>query len=130
LTQAGLIRVIKTWKKRLALDHIDIDVDLVKAPENEEALASVSPHQMYDQAVMQFSGKWPEWNDFEVNRVVVHELLHILFRDYNNAVGSISQAGVLSYQVQALWNDRLEDAEEALIDRIAHRLVEVGGVVT
>lgn len=130
MTQAALQRVIKTWQKRLKLEHVLLDVDLTSEPDNEDALASVSPHEMYDRARMNFEGSWPNWTPFETNRIVVHELLHIMFRDYNNAVTGIGQAGVLSFQVQALWNESCNNAEEALIDRLAHRLVETGGVVT
>jgi hypothetical protein len=129
VTPAALRRIIRTWQKRLKMEHIIIEVDLDIEPQNENALASVAPHEMYDRANMNFEGSWVNWTPFELNRVVVHELLHILFRDYNNAVTGIGQAGILSHQVQSLWNDTCNNAEEALIDRLAHRLVELGGVV-
>lgn len=129
MTQAALHRIIKTWQKRLKIEHIELDIDLDEEPDSEEALASVAPHELYDRAILRFAGSWVDHTPFELNRIVVHELLHIIFRDYSNAVTSIGQAGVLSFQVQALWNEQCKVTEEALIDRLAHRLVEVGGVV-
>lgn len=128
-TPARLGRIISTWQNRLKLNHIKIDVDLAVQPDNPDALAAVSPSDFYDQAYMAFRGDWAQHDLFTLNRIVVHELLHIMFRDYGNAVRSIGQGGILSHQVQVLWHDRCNDAEEGLIDRLAHRLVELGGVV-
>jgi hypothetical protein len=129
VTPAALNRIIATWQKRLKLDHIRIMVDLDDQPENPNALAAVVPDGLYDLATMVFRDDWSEHTPFELNRIVVHELLHIMFRDYGNAIRSIGQAGILSHQVEVLWHDRCVDAEEGLIDRLAHRLVEIGGIV-
>lgn len=128
-SEAKMLRTIRTWQKRLKLEHIKLDIKLDEEPEHPEALASVYPDALYDCATMLFRADWPTHEPFELNRIVVHELLHIMFRDFGRAVRSVGHAGILSHQVQVLWHEQCEDAEEGLIDRLAHRLVELGGVV-
>lgn len=129
-SEATLRRIVKTWQKRLKLEHIALDISIEDGPDNPDALASVSPDSLYDMAELRFRGDWASHDLFMLNRLVVHELLHIMFRDYTNAIRSVGEAGILSHQTQVLWYDRCNDAEEAVIDRLAHRLVEVGGAVT
>lgn len=129
MTEAGLRRVVATWQKRLKMEHIKLNVNLDEEPEHPDALASVNPDALYDYAEVRFRGDWNTHELFDLNRIVVHELLHILFRDYGKAARSISHAGILSHQTQVLWYEACDDAEEALIDRLAHRFVEIGGVV-
>jgi hypothetical protein len=126
---AKLERIVRTWQKRLMLEHFDIELDLQNEPEVEEALAAVTPSELYDMAVVQFRGDWQTHDLYQLNRIVVHELLHIMFRDYGMAVRSVSVTGSLSSDVRMLWHDRCHDAEEGLIDRLAQRLVDLGGVV-
>lgn len=122
------MRIIKTWQDRLALNHITLEIELGEGPEDEDALASVTPSDLYDYAKMRFRADWPEHGPFELNRIVVHELLHVMFRDYSAAARSIGIVG-LSGDARAIWYDRCHDAEEGLVDRLAHRFVELGGVV-
>lgn len=129
-SEAKMLRTISTWQKRLKLEHIKLDIKLDEDPEHPDALASVSPDALYDRAELQFRSDWREHEPFELNRIVVHELLHIMLRDFGRAVRSIGSAGILSHQVQVLWHEQCEEAEEGFIDRMAHRLVELGGVVT
>lgn len=129
MTEAGLTRIVRTWQTRLKLDHIDIEIDLVEPCDSPEALASVTPSSVYDMAVIQFAPEWRENSLFQLNRIVVHELLHIMFRDFGNAIRSLSASGVVSAQTEAIWHDNCHDAEEGLIDRLAWRLVELGGEV-
>lgn len=127
-SEAALRRIVKTWQKRLKLEHVALEIN-ASGPENPEALASVRPDALYDYADIRFRDDWKTQDLFTLNRVVVHELLHVLFRDYGNAIRSVGEAGILSHQTEVIWHDRCNDAEEALIDRLANRLVEVGGVV-
>lgn len=129
MTPAALNRIITTWQKRLKIEHIALKIDLSQEPDNPDALAAVIPSELYDYAELIFRGDWSEHSPFELNRIVVHELLHVMFRDFGQAMRSIGQAGILSHQTQLMWHDRCSDSEEALIDRLAHRLVELGGVV-
>ncbi len=124
-----LARIITEWRSRLALDHVTIDVIWSEEPENPEALASVDVSDLYDQAELRFRTDWSDHDIQMLNRIVVHELLHIMFRDMGQAIRSVNVTGALSYDVKAIWHDRCHDAEEGLIDRLANRYVDLGGVV-
>jgi hypothetical protein len=124
-----LERIISEWRARLKIEHIDIDLTLGEDPDNPDALASVEPSDLYDYAQIRFRSDWQNHDLDELNRIVVHELLHIMFRDLGVAIRSIGITGALSMDVRAIWYDRCHDAEEGVIDRLANRLVELAGVV-
>jgi hypothetical protein len=122
-------RIVKEWAGRLALGHYEISVEWDEEPDNEDAYASVEVSELYDQATIRFRKDFPEHDIFLKNRIVAHELIHILFHRYGMAVRSIGVTGCLSADARALWHDRCHDEEEATIDRIANRMVEIGGCV-
>lgn len=123
-----LVRIISTWADRLKMHAWELDVEWGEDPDDEDALASVSPSDLYDYARLRFRSDWPTHGVDALNRIVVHELLHVLFRDYGNAIRSIGIVG-LSGDARAIWHDRCHDSEEGVIDRLANRFVEIGGVV-
>jgi len=124
-----LIRVISTWRARLSLEHIVMEIEWDVEPEDADALASVLPSDLYDHAILRFRNDWHEHDMEMLNRIVVHELLHILFRDFGNAIRSINVTGAISTDLKLMWHDRCIDAEEGLVDRLANRFVELGGIV-
>jgi len=127
--KARIRRIIKVWRSRLMLDHIILDIEWDEEPENPDAVASVYCSDLYDQATLRFSAQLIDYNNDELNRVIVHELMHIMFRDYGMAVRSIEVTGSIASDVRMLWHDRCHDAEEAVVDRLANRFVDLGGVV-
>lgn len=130
MTPAQLRRIVRTWQKRLKLEHFEIEVSLDEEPENPEALASCEPSDLYDYAQLRFRSDWPTHSLDYLNRIVVHELVHVMFRDYGQAIRSVGFAsGGISPDVRSMWHDRCHDAEEAIVDRVANRLVELGGIV-
>jgi hypothetical protein len=124
-----LVRILKEWKKRLKLDAWEIHLLLHEQPEDPDAMASIEPSDLYDHAILRFRHDWPTHPIEELNHIVVHELLHIMFRDYSAAARSIGVTGALTADARALWYDRCRDAEEGLVDRLANRLVEQAGIV-
>ena len=114
--------MVRKWKRNLQLDHwlIEIDPD---PPENPDALASVRPAESYDRATLRFAPEWPEWPPAFAERVIVHELLHIVFRDLVEAEQSIYDS--LSHDARVLYSRRLDHEVEGVIDRLAERFVEV-----
>ena len=127
--RAQLKRVIKTWKKRLQLDHYTITIEWDELPEDPDAAATISISEYYDFAEMKFAEGWTLHGIEELNRIVVHELMHILLHEYGVAARSIFVTGAISTDLRLLWSDRMNDAEEAVVDRLACRFVELAGVV-
>lgn len=114
--------MVTKWKKNLRLDHWLIEI-VDEEPDNQDALASVMPAESYDRATIRFASSWPEWPPAFAERVVVHELLHIVFRDLVEAEQSIYDA--LSHDARVLYSRRLDHELEGVIDRLAERFVEV-----
>lgn len=112
------------------MEHYKIFVDLSGSDCPPNAIAAISPSEDYDRASMTFCPGWQEETPFELNRVVVHELLHVIFQQYTNAIKLVNEAGVLSHQLQVVWEEALQSNEESVIDKLANRFVEIGGVVT
>lgn len=127
--KARIRRVIKAWRSRLMLDHVTLDIEWDEEPENPDAVASVSCSELYDHATLRFSAVLLDYTTDELNRVIVHELMHIMLRDYGQAIRSIDAVGALSNDVRYLWHDRCHDAEEAVVDRLANRFVDLAGAV-
>lgn len=127
--KARIRRMVKTWRTRLMLDHVTIEIEWDEEPEDPEALASVYCSDMYDHATMRFRSDLTDYDTLEMNRIVVHELMHVMFRDYGQAVRAIDAVGALSSDVRYMWHTRCRDAEEGLVDRLANRFVELGGAV-
>jgi hypothetical protein len=127
--KAQLSRIIRIWRERLALEHVVLDVEWYEDPEDPDALASIYVSEYYDHATLRFAAGWEDYDATELNRIVVHELMHILMHDYSQAARSIAVTGAISTDMRLLWHDRCHDAEERVVDRLANRLVELGGVV-
>lgn len=124
-----LIRIVTIWRERLQMEHVVMEIEWGVEPEDPDALASVLPSDLYDHAILRFRSDWREHDLEMLNRIIVHELLHILFRDYGNAVRSIAVTGAISTDLKLFWHDRCMDAEEGLVDRLANRFVELAGMV-
>ncbi len=124
-----LERILYEWQERLKISHIDIEILWDEEPENEHALADIAPSDLYDRAEMRMAPGWTVHDVYELNCLVVHELMHVMFRDYDQSVRSASVSGALSMDVRSMWHDRCHDTNEALVDRLANRFVDLGGAV-
>lgn len=126
--QDYVAKAIKVWKKRLKLQHINLELNFDEPPEDEDAIASVNPSPMYDWAMIRFAeGFWEEEELFEVNRVLVHELMHVILRD-TEVIFELALRQQ-SYDARGILQNQWTHATESLVDRLAHRLVEGFGVV-
>lgn len=76
---------------------------------------------------MKFDPKWPSWSREFLNRIVVHELLHLLTRDIDEVVGDAEDQ--VHRDAATLLRRRYDHEIEGFVDGLAYRLVEIGGVV-
>lgn len=126
--QDYVTRAIRVWSKRLKIQHVKVVLNFDEAPEDEDAIASVNPSSMYDYAMIRLSEDfWEEEELFEVNRVLVHELMHVMFRDTDTIFELALRQQ--SYDARGILQNQWTHATEAIVDRLAHRLVEGFGVV-
>lgn len=126
MTERVLRRILAGWQKRLRLEHWDVKLDL-ETFANPGCYATVWAADDYDTATVKVDAEWRGWSTELANQTVVHELLHIVFRDVDEAVCAGRQR--LSDDAAAVVKYGYEHALEGTADRLAHRLVELGGCV-
>jgi hypothetical protein len=109
------------WKSRLdhlGLGHWDLTVRVVEElVDNPDAWATCEPHEMYDSAIIEFVHDIP---DEQLDRVIVHELLHIFYRDFWRVIE------LPTFEVSkgegALLRSQLRHELEGVVDRMARCL--------
>lgn len=125
MTKAQFERVIRTWQDRLGIAHWDITVNW-GAPADSSDFAEITAETSYDKAVMRVNPNFGEWTDVFLNQVVVHELLHCVCRDMDIAV--LDARSGLHPTAASQAEARYRHESEGVVDRLAIRLVEIGGV--
>lgn len=132
MTKAQLERVVRVWQSRLSLESWDLSVAWVKDAVtgegcSEDADATTWRANTYDRAVVYPSpDKFGSWSDEVTNRIVVHELLHLVTRDLDRAVTAVE--GQVHPDVFRMVEKRYDHEIEGVVDRLAYRLVEIGGL--
>lgn len=129
MTIKQLGKRVAHWQDILCLGNWEFDVCIVdELGEDSEyrAVASVDAMDDYDTATIKFLRDWLDNADEQdIDRKIVHELMHVLFRNYDHAVQSIrSQVGG---QAAYVWGDRLDHEEEWLVETLARILVHLHG---
>lgn len=122
--QVWLDRRLAIWVSRLGLERWDIKL----LPDfcDEDANASTWRSNTYDRATIKFSCDLPTWTFGFAETVLVHELLHLCHRDIDQVLGDLD--GQLQRDAWLMVERRYEHAMEGFIERLACRLVEIGGV--
>lgn len=118
-------RLVKVWQTRLALDHWDLSVSWDK-PSEEDTHAQLTHPWDYDKATVRFAKEWPKWSAEKANRIVAHEVLHIVFREIDHCFNKVIQPQ-LRRDVDDTCEAAFTHALEGAIDRLAYRLVELAG---
>jgi hypothetical protein len=126
MTRSAVERAVRVWQRRLGLDGWDVEVEWDE-PSEDGSDASTWRSASYDRATMKFAEGWPKWSREFTNRVVVHELLHLVSRDLDEVVNDLE--GQLHRDAFTLVDRRYLHEIEGLVDRLAYRLVEIGGQV-
>lgn len=118
-------RVFNAWLKILRLTHWEIYFQWDDDPENDLALASVQVESDYDIAHVRLADGWRDWDTHTLNRVIVHELLHLHFRDYDDVLDTAIAPS--AYDSRELLRKMAHHELEGLIDRLAHCFVDAHG---
>lgn len=119
-------RCVRVWQGRLGLSAWDVRVDWDE-PAGPDANAETRYLNDYDRATVRFAPDVSGWSPEFLNRIVVHELLHLHLRDVDRVVADVD--GFLHRDVFSQVEKRYEHESEGLVDRLAYRLVEIGGCV-
>lgn len=118
---------IDYWRQVMwpaGLRHWIINVEIVEEPSGRpNSAAAVRSQDSYDLAEIQFSRElMDDYSDTEIDRVIVHELLHIVFRDLDEAISSVETW--MPAATYTDFNERIDHEEEGIIDRLARSIVE------
>lgn len=107
----------------LGLGHWRVKVKIVENPDgSRSANAAVKISAQYDSAEIEFAEEALETlDDDEIDEAIVHELMHIVFRDFWGLL--TDQEGAFSAGAWNLYMERLEHETEGVIDRTARAIV-------
>lgn len=103
MTQRELFRKLKAWNVRLGLQEWTIDVYIDKTAEEIDGDASITPSREYNSADLHFATEFTEWSDEYTEKVIIHELVHLLTN------------GVLSVGRDASSNNLGNEANRAVL---------------
>jgi hypothetical protein len=118
VTRRQLECVVAAWQSRLKLESWRLRV-VWDEPCSPDADATMWRSNQYERAELRFTPGWPKWDREFANLIVAHEMCHLLTRDVEESM-KISRDGLGEF---------VQDREiEGLVDRLAHRFVELGGL--
>ena len=112
----------------LGIRHWSVDVHIVEAPDgNDGSAACVHNMSDYDHAMMEFKREFIEEQETweEIDKVIIHELLHMVFRDYDEAIAQVNSH--LNVPVKQIWQQGVEHELEGVIQRLALQLYAAYG---
>ncbi len=126
MTRSQVQRRVDYWAKRLrplGLGHWDFNVAFVSEAEmdRDTSEAEVSPSVVYDSARIEFKDTYiasvdPDMLDW----TIIHELLHVVFRDYDTVVHLAVQE--LGPTAKELVEHQLEHELEGVVERFARTI--------
>lgn len=132
MTEDNLRRLVTEWASRLGLNAWDLHVEVKQL--DDDTSAQTHRSRTYDAATITFQPwmaghgdyptDWPgrPWDDAEIEKTVVHELLHCCCRDLKHA--SVDPLdGQLHRDVLQVWEAGVYKAEEKVVARLADALV-------
>ena len=127
MTRDQLVQLVENWQERLGLKlwHIEIKWDPAQFTGDPAPHARVWRSRNYNEATLRLNPHTCEEWDFPfAERTIVHELLHLIERDLDTAVGRL-KAQVPDEDMRAVVSDVYDDAAEAYLDFVANRIVDI-----
>ena len=125
MTREGMERLIAAWVPRMGLGHWEITVKWDE-PCDSENDAEFSREDWYDIATVRLSPDWAGWTAAYAERVVVHELRHLVTRDLDGSVAMAYEG--LPETSRRLAERHYQRAIEGVVERMAATLVTVASL--
>jgi hypothetical protein len=125
MTVHQLAKRIRFWQNKLeylGIRHWDITVRIVDRPnESDSCDACIHTSHQYDSATADFKESFLENNEVEqIDQVIIHELLHLVLRDFDNAIDAAGRNMGMSERM--LWDDSLDREREGVVERLARTI--------
>lgn len=125
MTHAALEKRVRQWQQSmpcLGLAHWRIEIKILEElRDDRETNASVVCSSHYDTAWMEFERSFlNEAEEAQVDQTIVHELVHMAMRDFDNAISDVYVS--LGQPARAIWMDHVDHAREGLVERLARTL--------
>lgn len=121
MTPAALEKRVLLWQKRLT--YLGVGhwrVPKVEIVETDEFKARASIPSSYDYVNFAFDTEFLTESPEDIDRVIVHEWIHVAMRDLDEAIG-----GAQSWFPEASWHDfddRVDHERESFVDRLATQI--------
>lgn len=126
ITRLELERILRVWQERLRLTHWAIEIDWGMPLDDDEANAEILIEDFYDAAKVRIANGFPAWSADWANKVIVHELLHVVCRDMDELVKAVKVI-VPDERAHDLFADRYNHEAEGVVDRLAITVVLLAG---
>lgn len=123
MTLPQLEERINFWQHVLEIKHVRVDVEIQESNDSE-AYATCYPSEHFDQAKIVFRTNLFKQDAIRsVDEVIVHELLHFIFRDFDKAARSVGDE--LGRAAEDIYHERLIHEEERVVDKLANLIVSL-----
>src|SRR5690242_15181803 len=115
MTRENIEAIVTEWVPRLGLSHWELKVDWSR-PAGDDNDAEFERAEWYDVASLFFSPKYVYWARNYAERVVLHELMHLVTRDLD---GTVDRArSLLPSAARRLAEKEYERAIEGVVERM------------
>lgn len=128
MTKKQLERMTRIWQTRLGLQAWDVRLSFAPtafARCEDDADATTWRQNDYDRALIFPHSDWASWDDDRLNRLIVHELLHLVTRDLDRVIASVEEQ--IHADAWRMIDKRYDHEIEGVVDRLANRFVDLAG---
>lgn len=101
--------------------HVKIVPDGEVQGRQSDALAAVLPSSLYDTAWIEFSKSATDLDADNLDKIIVHELLHILMRDQDRIIEHLTE--YVGGPLEEHYDTQIRNEQEGVIERLARAIV-------
>lgn len=136
MTKDDVQFILDIWAARLNLTNWDIKIRWELRPgmepdgtgEAEKGIdAEIKVHDYHEQASNRLAEDWPSWSRDQMNRTLVHELLHIYEKETHRPVDQARN--VMSGPTFEMFWGWYVAGRERWVEKLAQALVDLAGTV-
>lgn len=128
MTRGEFVLRVEFWQhylRRLGFEHWNLKYVFEDDIDGTEAIkAKIDTYSTYENATIYVREDQLELPQDEIDQLIVHELLHISFRDINATWDDLlDNSDGFGQQAKNAWDRRFDVALEILVDKLAREFV-------